>query len=64
MKETFTSEQLGNILVVASEFMAWCAKHKGGVLLFEFLCDTNRADDAECDKLLRTLFAGEWEGGE
>ena len=56
--------QFAELISVASEFMEWCADYKGGVLLFEFLCDTNRADEGECDKLLRTLFADELKGGE
>jgi hypothetical protein len=56
--------QFAELISVASEFMEWCADHKGGVLLFEFLCDTNRADAGELDKLLRTLFTDETNGGE
>jgi hypothetical protein len=37
---------------------------KGGVKVFEFLSYMGWADKGECDKLLRTLFADELEGGE
>lgn len=57
-------DSVGAWWLVSSEFMEWCVKHKGGVLLFEFLCDVNRADTKELDKLLRTLFTDETNGGE
>ena len=49
--------------IVCSEFTEWCATYKGGVLLFEFLMDTGRADTEEMERLLKTIL-GDNEGGE
>jgi hypothetical protein len=50
--------------LVASEFVEWCVKHKGGVLLFEFLCDAGRADNDEMGRLLKAILEDNEEGGE
>jgi len=49
--------------IVCSEFTEWCASHKGGVLLFEFLMDTGRADEEEVQRLLKAIL-GDNKGGE
>ena len=58
-----TDDDTGAWWLVASEFVEWCVKHKGGVLLFEFLCDAGRADNDEMGRLLKAIL-GDNEGGE
>jgi len=49
--------------LVCSEFVEWCVKHKGGVLLFEFLVDAKRTDTGEAKRFLNAIF-GDNKGGE
>jgi hypothetical protein len=58
-----TDDSTGAWWLVASEFVEWCVKHKGGVLLFEFLADAGRADSEEMERFLKAIL-GNKEGGE
>jgi hypothetical protein len=49
--------------VLGAQFVEWCVNHKGGVLLFEFLCDAGRADNDEMGRLLKAILEDN-EGGE